>query len=501
MYAQELTEIAILGLDRRALPAHFKPSDTRSNLPEDAALLLRALARAHYQRKAAAPLLQMTQLPAAASPVATTPACCERSAQHLHEILYGPYRPILPEFLQALQAARRCLPYRHLPAMLDLALKNTDLADIILALAGDRSAWLAQQVARWQVLFIVPDPARWPLAGLEERVHILRHVRRQNPAQGLELLLSAWEQDGIRERSRLLPALETSLSPADEDFLESCLRENHRELRQTAARLLSLLPDSALNKRLQGYAASIFAKGVRGNRWEIHVPDQLPGTWERDLVLPPANAPGGPKAAILRRVVGSIPPDYWTTLLAARCEEILHQWYQSQWSVALLQGLAAAVQRHRASAWADAIAIYAQQHDAPRISGLDEVLAERITPAALMEAIHHLARHGGIIRDSSLSLYLLQHGNARWPDEVALALIKGLQNKMIQHGRHASGMWHYRALLRQAAAFKINPHLCTAIEQDWHPEALLWAEEWEKDIRFLIQTLAFRRDMLAALAI
>lgn len=501
MYAQQLIEIAILGLDRRTLPARFQPSDASGSPPDDAALLLCALARAHYQCKAATPLLQMTQWPAATPPAPTTLVCSERSAQHLHEILYGPYRPVLPEFLQALQASGRCLPYRHLPAMLDLALKNADLADAIVALAGDRGVWLSQQVARWQALFVLPDPARWPLAGLEERTRILRHVRRQNPAQGMALLLSTWKQDGVRERSKLLPVLETGLSPAEEDFLENCLYEKHKEVRQAAARLLTLLPDSTFNKRLQGYAASMFSKGMRGGNWEIHVPDQLPNDWERDLAHLSASTLGSPKATILRQIVGSIHPNYWTALLDARREEILRQWYQSQWSAALLQGLAAAIQRHRASAWADAIAIYSQQHDAQRIPGLDEALAEWITPAALLEVIHHhLARHGGIVHDGSLSLYLLQHGNACWPDEVALALIKGLQNKMGQHRGHTSGLWHYRALLRQAAAFKINPRLCTAIEQGWHPGAQMWPE-WDKDIQFFLQALAFRHDMLAALAV
>ncbi|HRF38116.1 MAG TPA: DUF5691 domain-containing protein, partial [Saprospiraceae bacterium] len=168
-----------------------------------------------------------------------------------------------------------------LPLVLEWLAKEKSRFEEARPLLGARGRWLMAQLPEWQPLLKETDPKSWQIASLEERKKILLQVRKTNPEAGLQQLRSTWAEDGWKERHELLKRLETGLSLSDESFLETCLDDKRREIRQTAARLLALLPGSALSERLQSYARSMLKFSLTG-AWQLSPPEQPPAAWQRD---------------------------------------------------------------------------------------------------------------------------------------------------------------------------------------------------------------------------
>ena len=98
-----------------------------------------------------------------------------------------------------------------------------------------------------------------------------------------------------------LDSLRTGLSAEDEPFLEQALTDRSRNVRATAAELLSALPDSALAGRMSARAASCVALDHTSDTptLTVEAPHECDAGMERDGVVPKppatgaANAPGG----------------------------------------------------------------------------------------------------------------------------------------------------------------------------------------------------------------
>ncbi len=495
MRRNELIETAILGLDRRPLPAELTSAAPQAD--EDAAVLLRALARSHYHEKAARSLFTHPHPPA--TPDIPDAQCCSRqSARHLDAILDGPYEPALEEFLNAMTPTGKLLPPRALPRLLDRALKDEQLAGKILPLAGSRGAWLAEQAPKWRHFFRSPDPSRWPTASIDERLDILKYLRTSQPDEGLHLLLSTWQEDGLRERVKLLQLLENGLSSADEPFLESCLDDKRKEVRQIAALLLAHIPGSALSRRLMDYAQSMF-KTMPGNMIEIHPPETLPVLWQRDG-MESTGGSSNSKASLIRLLFSRIDPGNWEQHFNQTPQEILRQFSNGLWSSNLIEGLLEATLRFRKSAWADALlwnweSSDREQGPAPEwVSKISGLISSEMFESIAWD--HVRINPGWILPETSTAFVLLSERPA-WSEKVSLKLIEDFRKWLAQSNGQNWGVWHYRGLLRKAA-FRCPVTLLPQLEKEWPMESRAWYY-WEKDVHFFLRALAFRREMLEAL--
>ncbi len=277
---EELVTTALLGTDRRTPPG-AAPG------PRAPSALLDAVAAATVRRRAglrpARPAERLRPAPEDPRPP-LPPAAARRLAVLLAD------RPgasgggrrgaspdlmeLLPQWLQAANAHGYAAPPHALPALLDAARGRTDLRPAALRFAGPRALWLARLNPDWRfALRAAPgggpsapdlrDPQGirrlWQEGLFAERVTLLTALRSRDAAAARALLEETWATERAEDRLMFLDSLRAGLGPDDEPFLERALADRSRNVRATAAELLSALPASALAARMAVRAAACVA--------------------------------------------------------------------------------------------------------------------------------------------------------------------------------------------------------------------------------------------------
>ena len=91
---------------------------------------------------------------------------------------------------------------------------------------------------------------------------------RRDRDEPSELLETTWSTERAEDRLMFLDSLRTGLGADDEPFLERALTDRSRNVRSTAAELLSALPGSALATRMADRVAEVDAP-ARHSRQEL----------------------------------------------------------------------------------------------------------------------------------------------------------------------------------------------------------------------------------------
>ncbi|MEV6085375.1 DUF5691 domain-containing protein [Streptomyces parvulus] len=274
---EQLVTVALLGTDRRTPPG-CEPG------PGAAAAVLDAAAAETVRRRAGLRPARAARRPERA-PEDPRPPLPASAARRLAMLLAD--RPgaaaggrrgaapdlmeLLPQWLATANARGFAAPPEALPALLDAARGRTDLRPAALRFAGSRALWLARLNPDWRFALrgtpgggtVPPGPGDgdrvhrlWDEGLFAERVALLAALRARDPAGARELLASTWATERAEDRLMFLDSLRTRLAPADEPFLEQALADRSRNVRATAAELLSALPGSALAARMAARAVT-----------------------------------------------------------------------------------------------------------------------------------------------------------------------------------------------------------------------------------------------------
>ena len=199
---------------------------------------------------------------------------------------------ILPEFLYLMHQSSWSFAPRLLPIVLNLALKYPQHA-LIVSLAGQRGQWLAAQKKEWHPLLLTPDPHRWNSANTAQRLAILTYLRATQPLEASKLLSDDWERGSVVVRRKAIEILQIGISPEDADFLDWCGSDKDEKIRQIAAETTSMLPESALVKRMY----------TRAETWFDALPETISAQDIRD---------GFGSDNLLLHLATCLPPTYWT---------------------------------------------------------------------------------------------------------------------------------------------------------------------------------------------
>ncbi|WP_282694427.1 DUF5691 domain-containing protein [Streptomyces sp. CC208A] len=378
---EELVTSALLGTDRRP------PSGTRGATAAGA--LLDAAARQTLRRRAGlrpgpaavppepAPDDPRPELPAAArrrlglllaGRAAPAPAGGRRgTAPDLAELL--------PQWLTLAGERGYKAPYAALPALLDAARARTDLRPQALALAGPRGLWLARLNPEWRFALrgggaggALPDLGDlkdaeavrelWEEGLFAERVALLGAVRAKDPAAGRALLASTWAGERAEDRLMFLDSLRAGLSAADEEFLEAALADRSRNVRATAAELLSALPGSALAARMAGRAATCVGldRTAAVPTVVVEAPHECDEEMRRDGVVAVPPSGRGERSWWLGQLVEAAPLSCWPARFGGRTpEEVVALPVADDWQAELHAAWCRAAVRQRDPAWSRAL--------------------------------------------------------------------------------------------------------------------------------------------------
>ncbi|MEU1407407.1 DUF5691 domain-containing protein [Streptomyces sp. NPDC005728] len=420
---EDLVTTALLGTERR-------PSARSVPGREAPVALLDAAAVATVRRRAglrAGPAARRPE-PAPEDPRPVLPAAAARRlAMLLADRSGGGGRrgsapdlmELLPQWLAAANAHGYAAPPQALPALLDAARGRTDLRPAALAFAGPRALWLAGLNQDWRFArrsapgggTALPDPEDgeavqrlWQEGLFAERVALLAALRDGTPAFARELLTATWATERAEDRLMFLDSLRTGLSPGDEPFLEQALGDRSRNVRATAAELLSALPGSALAARMAVRASACVAVDRTGDSPAIVVeapPECDPGM-ERDGVAAKPPAGRGERSWWLGQLVEAAPLGTWPGRLGGRTpEQIVALPVTDGWQGELHAAWCRAAVRQRDATWSRALL---GAPSAPEAGGPGAVsLAERAKLLAALEAGERAEWVAGFIATHGLS--------------------------------------------------------------------------------------------------
>ncbi len=321
----ELSQVALLGTSRRAVPAGVRSG--RVGLPDgpDELLVLGAAAAAGAWRAAGPTLAGWPNLDVTPAGVDPRPAAPADASQLLRMVLDGGTHvgdgdALALRWLERAAAAGYRVGHGELVAVLDWASAAKARRPAARAVIGVRGAWLASGSPAWSWALgadeeVATDDlpamaARFRTARRDERADLLRQVRATDPDLGRHLLDEARATDPAPARLALVQAMAPHLSMADEPLLEVMLDDRARTVRTGVADLLSRLPDSRYASRMAQRLAPLVQQGRRSIRVE------LPTTYDdqaaRDAI-DTDDAPGH-RAEARRRIVAGTPLAFWSQL-------------------------------------------------------------------------------------------------------------------------------------------------------------------------------------------
>ncbi|MCI3276071.1 DUF5691 domain-containing protein [Streptomyces cylindrosporus] len=326
---------------------------------------------------------------------------------------------LLPQWLAAANARGFAAPAHLLPALLDAARGRTDLRPAALAFAGLRAVWLARLNPDWRFALRATPGGGAALPRLEdeeqtrrlwqeglfaERVALLSALRDRDPAAARELLVTTWQTERAEDRLMFLDSLRTGLGPQDEPFLEQALADRSRNVRATAAELLSALPDSALAARMAVRAGACVSvdRTHAVPTITVQAPRECDASMERDGVVAKAPAGRGERSWWFGQLVEATPLATWSGRLGGRSPgEIVALPVADDWQGELHAAWCRAAVRQRDPDWARALL---GAPSAPEAGGPGAVsLAERAKLLGTLDAAERADWVAGFIAAHGLS--------------------------------------------------------------------------------------------------
>ncbi len=504
MIWEELTKIALIGTERSKLPEHILDALARIGVDAEAdpaRVVLEGAALYHQLRRAGFPVpdYKGEKPPEIEEGQDERAAVSARAARHLRLILEGRFQPALPEYLQLLKEQQKRIPAEHLPALLYLSLKSPQLWKTVQENLGADERWLLRQNPDWAPLADRPDVESWPDAAPEERLSMLRYIRRTQPEEAAPLLESIWSEISHPEKQAFLKEMEFHPGPYDEAFLEACLNDSRKEVRTVAAQLLVRLPDSALLERLFSRARGLFRE-EKGKGPSLQLPDKPDDELKKaGIGAGKKPYPGGKRAALAYSILSKISPKRWEEHFGRPTVDTLRLLAGSDNKKLVLDALANAAVLHQDHRWIEAILRYWwRTNDEEAWSGSrGKLLMEHLPDPVFNEiARQHLKQNPGFIEEKSFLAQMLSLGAHSWDKALAQLVIKGFQQWLSGARAYYWNLWHYKRIL-EVAAYRIGPDLLENFRTGWDARSPVWYS-WEKDVERFLRVLAFRKEMREA---
>ncbi len=431
-----------------------------------------------------------------ASIAESRPQMPKKAVGLLKRLVAGEFDGLLPEFLQLSAVRGTIAPPEMLPALLGLG--KTDLRKLVIPVIGERGRWLAAYNPAWAYALGRDPLDAWENGLRAERIAALEQVRATQPGKAREWLQSTWEQDSLEDRALFLAVFSVGLSMDDEPFLESCLDDRRKEVRDAARGLLLRLENSRFVGRMWARVRPLVklkSKFLGGDALELSLPEGLDLAAKRDglggVLL---RKKMGEKANLLAQMLAFIPPALWSRDFGKPPEKIVAAGLNCEWKEPLLLGWQLAAIGVADEAWAEAIApLWATQAEGRSLLDVDSLPA--LVRLMRLEKVEALVTSTikpliGELDDKSLLVSLLEKYNRPWTARMARMVVQSAQRQ--------SG--DFRANLPQALpgfARWMPPELADEFSQGWAAEPKGY---WSGKIDEFLAILRFRNEMRENLA-
>ena len=498
----ELTQAAMLGTERKAVSVKgggsaLEELQEQLNWEErEKAFLAAAALTAVHERVGALPVRDSGSLHEAAG-TETQRRMSGRAGSLLRRILEGDHPQLLPECLGLMAGAGQIALPELLPGLLGIGVARGELREAILPVLGERGVWLAKQNGDWAwAIGAAEDEAVWQTGERAARILFLRRLRRNDPAKAAELLASTWKEETPEDRAAFIAEFRTGLSGADEAFLEAALDDKKKDVRKAAAGLLTLLPESALVRRMieraRGLlkftpAGALDSKGKKAKKatLEVSLPDDSDKAMQRDGIdgNPPEGI--GKKAWWLLQIVASVPLGFWETEWKMSAAEVLKISESVEYKGELQAAWTRAAIHQQNDNWAEVLFPAAMKRErADRTEGLLAAMTPSQREGCVLAVLPKTSKENRHMNGTILTQCL--HA---WSGEFSRAVLKYLRSETA----HESYDWVLRNQLKDLAP-QLAPEVLKEAPEGWPTESKGW-EFWAKGVDEFLAVAQFRADL------
>lgn len=442
--------------------------------------------------------------------------CPQQAETKLSLLLQGTYPELRFEWLSLARQHGCHLPYKFLPAMLELGRTQPVLRPYVTAVMGERGKWLARQnpAWSWQADTELVEDGLWETGTLEQRLDVLRLSRSKDPELGLTMLQEVWSTEPPEHRIRLIQCLKENLSVADQEFLERALDDKRKEVRTTAQTLLLSLPDSLLELRMRARLDTLLSirPDITGDtELVVSLPIERDKAMQRDGVGSITYHGTGEKAGWLLDMLAAVSPLYWS----------------EKWQLSPVQLFALAAktdcQQVLLTGWATALQILSarpgmQDNTSPQFENWCLELSRLSMQtgskhkANLSPFVHKILANvqSGFVYDFFMELLAPAQASSNFsvwtvlelfqqvaaqkrllPAALSIAIVAHVRNKLSEL---TAEFWSLKQVLN-TLALVIDPAQLHEYERDW-PRADPHWDKWQTTIDDFLALLRFRSEMM-----
>ena len=503
---QDLIKYSLIGTERQTAPLiaeadlqpyiqQLYPNNTvPTGEAREQALLSSAALVAQYRMAGQQAAIFSGELPPAddAEPL---PLLSSLAISHLQRLLSdSELKNILPEWLALAASVKRRVPFALIPVLLELAAQNRSMRPAVTALIDKRGVWLAKQHPDWQKLLlqtdaVLTDNQLWEEGSPAQREEFLRQCRTQDASIARDLLQAVWKQEPAATRQTLLAVFSINLSSDDEDFLNTCLEDRSKGVRQLVATLLGALSDSAFSQRQKQRLNSWLRleKGglFKKTKFIVELPESYDKSWLADGIEEKPPQGKGAKAWWLEQALSTVPPAYWSEHWQTTANELVDSLVKHEWREALVAGWYQALQNYPDANWSEAFLLRINIHQAELWKLISPSHAERLVTQIL---------HDSDTQNLAKVLPLLNYLQHAWSVEFSKQTIDALHRYTQKLTSSEVYACYYLSDFARYLASECSDLFASRLQTEHEFQQI------SKVIDKMFYTLLFRRDMKAALA-
>lgn len=499
----DLERILMLGTDRIGQVQEVEDWLNKLNLadPQDAPpqQVLKALIISKQLQKGRGAIENFSEKKPAPVLANTGRTLNKAAIDDLHQVINGPYENALPAFIQATLEVEKSIPPYLLPELLDRCLTNQGLFETIKPLLGERGWWLINLNSAWQTLGVQSvDLDVWNTLPLETRLHWFEQLRAHDPIKAIQFLEQCWPTMPLFEQEKFLPLLQRQASAEDEPFLRPLQEDQRKSIRGAVSYLLAGIPGSEQQKRLFLHTVELLSD--EHGHFEVQLPDKIVPWMETFGIISKRTGKKkwGAKSDWIYQLVANIHPRQWEKFFDKLPIQILSVWQKSTWGHVFLNGIVKALWKNPDQRWLEATGRFLLKSDYKEIWDKHHLkIFHQLLDEALFQKLieNFYVHHPQIISEKHPFFWLVSLGNHKWPDAFAMKWFITFLDFLSDMESEYLGIWHYKKLFEEAS-YRVNPFLHDQLKAEWTYRSR-YVGSWERQVASFIETLKFRKEMLA----
>jgi len=499
---KELAKIALLGTDRADISEKTKAilEAQGIDLDGDATQILLEGAAIYAQKEKAGFALKKFkgEIPEPADD-RDEYACSDNSAHHLKQILQGKFRPALAEFIEYLTEKNRQLPPEMLPDIITSRIAAGDSWTALRKIIGKRGEWLMRQNPSWHKILPIENPELWATGNREERISVLKYLRSKFPDLATEMLEASWAKEIAKDKVAFLEVLAENTTMNDEAFLENCLDDKSKEVRLSAAALLSRTPASGLAQRISKRLESLVF--FENGNLIIHLPDEPDNEGIRDGLFGKMKVPQqGLRTAWLAQIIAFLPPSILEKKFDLAPLEILEIFLNTDFAQVLLASTLSSTSSTPDVKWAEAFLRFGLEKSGTLALPEEDIkrLMQLISAQQYNKILEDYLPKYSVAANNSPFYALISASSHRLTRENTKVIVRQYQ-KMIS-GASSYGSYFAQKELLKILAYQCDFQVLEELKKGWDMNSPLW-RIWTDDVEKFVRILQFRKVMWEGLQV